>query len=88
MSRQRYQVQRLPAADFTAGDGATVRVYGVTDLRAPQWDRLPVHVWYAQERTGRPARPRCVSCSGLLSAMLSTCRHADAVRRHTAKEAP
>jgi hypothetical protein len=37
---------------------------------------------------GTDGIPRCVSCSGPLTAMLASCRHAKAVKRFLAREQP
>ncbi len=43
-----------------------------------------VHVWVYK---GSPVTARCCHCSGPLSAMLTTCRHASAVKRFLARQA-
>ena len=59
------------------GTGGRVRVFRVTE---PSSVTRFVEVWWAQ------GQARCVNCQGALSAMLTTCVHAGAVRRRMVKE--
>lgn len=58
---------------FVSGHGDKVRVFLVIEPGQERWDAA--HVWLSD-------RARCTKCSGLLSAMLSSCKHARAVKRH------
>lgn len=58
-----------------------VRVFVVKERDAPEYDS-PTYVWWDS------GKPYCVNCSGPVSAMLSSCKHSQAVRRHMEKLEP
>ena len=57
-----------------------VRVFSVTPIRAIAGRGQSIDVWLDSRCS------RCTNCSGPLSAMLSSCAHAAAVKRHVAKQ--
>lgn len=58
----------------------STRVFNVVEVRAIAGPGRAVNVWLSD-------RPRCTDCSGPLKAMLSSCPHANAVRRYVAAKA-
>lgn len=70
----RYVVRRAPTEDFNEHFN-DVQVFHVRRQDAPEHER--VVVWW----TPKFKRVACGACSGPLKAMLSTCKHANAVKR-------
>jgi len=72
--KRRYNIEETPS--FQDASGATVRVFRVWSGEGEMAKYNGADVWW----DGKLAR--CTRCSGMLSAMLSTCPHARAVKRH------
>lgn len=69
---------------WTDATGREMETVAVTDENKPDpwgFKRVQAHVWWDGKRAW------CHKCSGASSAMLTTCRHASAVRRARTKEA-
>lgn len=77
--RARWSVEESVADSFEGGSGRAVRVFHV--WREPRGrNAQPTHVWYTEQDNSAA----CCSCSGILTAMMESCRHARAVKRHLA----
>lgn len=73
------------ANGFIAGDGTRVRVFAVTRTNGGLVNGRPgdpAVVW-AKDQDG--IQTNCTICSGALHAMLSSCRHCEAVKRFLAR---
>jgi len=55
--------------------GGRAQIYKVQSAGAQPWQFT--HVWHSEDD-----RLNCCKCSGPLQAMLSSCKHCNAVRRH------
>lgn len=58
-----------------------IRTFSVGFPDQPDYERVGVWV-------GKGDVPRCTQCSGLLAAMMASCKHAQAVKRYLASVAP
>ena len=78
----RYAVTEVDG--FIGGDRLLVRVFTVTKTNGRQVNGRPedpAQVWVK----GNGIKTNCTTCSGALNAMLSSCRHCEAVKRFLKK---
>lgn len=73
---------KYTVTEIDAMEGSNDRRFRVHKKGLPDYKR--VEVWYS-ELFGRK-RAWCCSCSGISAAMLGSCPHANAVKRHVAKQ--